>query len=287
MRQIGFHAWAIALVCLACGAAGVAPLQAQPASHPNENKSTGAVVMLPPPVDRGDGHEPGILHLPGREYRAGTGWWALACAVRCELHLLKMDMKPQPHPQYDGDPVPGQVLRFTPAPPPGTLAIFKPFRAPATGLAWAAGPVVSWHPSPLGLKRSSRTPGTMEGELQLPSGDLLRVAPVLLTGGKNQPDPSNSNEARGQLVLELQVGTRRQVLDSLTYGGIEGLPSFKPGELVRWVGDLDGDGKPDLIVDTGGGGWHLVLYLSSFAAPGQLVGEAGRFDYFPIDAAGC
>jgi hypothetical protein len=273
---------------LAVGLAGImAPLNAQSAKDPNDNKSTGAVVVLPPPGNRGDGLEPGAIHLPGREYRSGTGWWALTCEARCELHPLKMDVKPQPHPQYDGDPVPGQLLRFTPTPPPGTIAMFKPFRAPATGLALKAGPVVSWHPGPLGLKRSTRTPGTMEGELQLPSGELLRVAPVLLTLVKAQTEQGNSNETRGRLTIELQLGVRRQLLDSLSYGGVEGLPTYKPAELVRWVGDLDGDGKPDLIVDAGGGGWHLVLYLSSLAAPGGIVGEAGRFDYFPIDIAGC
>lgn len=273
---------------LAVGLAGImAPLNAQSAKDTNDNKSTGAVVLLPPPGNRGDGLEPGAIHLPGREYRSGTGWWALTCEARCELHPLRMDVKPQPHPQYDGDPVPGQLLRFTPAPPPGTLALFKPFRAPATGLALKAGPVVSWHPGPLGLTRSTRTPGTMEGELQLPSGDLLRVAPVLLTLSKAQLEQGSSNETRGALTIELQLGGRRQLLDSLSYGGVEGLPTYKPAELVRWVGDLDGDGKPDLIVDAGGGGWHLVLYLSSMAPPGGIVGEAGRFDYFPIDIAGC
>jgi hypothetical protein len=277
---------------LAVGLAGImAPLNAQLAKNPNDNKSTGVVVVLPPPGNRGDGLEPGAVHLPGLEYRSGTGWWALACGARCELHALKMDVKPQPHPQYDGDPVPGQLLRFTPTPPPGTLAMFKPFRAPATGLVLKAGPVVSWHQGlsgpTSGLKRSTRTPGTMEGELQLPSGEVLRVVPVLLTLGKAQPEQDNGDEPRGRLTIELQLGGRRQLLDSLPYGGVEGLPTYKPAELVRWVGDLDGDGEPDLIVDTGGGGWHLVLYLSSLAAPGGIVGEAGRFDYFPIDVAGC
>jgi hypothetical protein len=48
---------------------------------------------------------------------------------------------------------------------------------------------------------------------------------------------------------------------------------------VLWVGDLDGDGKPDFYVDST---WHYnishkVLWLSSLAKPGQIVGKAAVF----------
>lgn len=47
---------------------------------------------------------------------------------------------------------------------------------------------------------------------------------------------------------------------------------------VEWIGDIDGDGRLDLVVEIGGGdGGGKVLYLSGLATQGQLVGEAGSF----------
>ena len=56
--------------------------------------------------------------------------------------------------------------------------------------------------------------------------------------------------------------------------GLEGHPE------VRWVGDLDRDGRPDLLADlsTHYAGNRLVLFLSRGAGPGHLVRVAGRLD---------
>ena len=47
---------------------------------------------------------------------------------------------------------------------------------------------------------------------------------------------------------------------------------------LLWAGDLDGDGRLDLLLDESGhyNVTETVLYLSSLAAPGALVGRAGR-----------
>jgi hypothetical protein len=48
--------------------------------------------------------------------------------------------------------------------------------------------------------------------------------------------------------------------------------------VVRWAGDLDADGAPDLLLEVDpGSGAELRLYLSSAAAPGEIAGLAGRF----------
>ena len=48
--------------------------------------------------------------------------------------------------------------------------------------------------------------------------------------------------------------------------------------MVRWAGDLDADGAPDLLLDVDPGtGNEMRLYLSSAAAPGELMGLVGRF----------
>jgi hypothetical protein len=49
---------------------------------------------------------------------------------------------------------------------------------------------------------------------------------------------------------------------------------------LRWAGDLDRDGKLDLIYNLGGHytRTRLALYLSSAAKPGELVGLVARWD---------
>jgi hypothetical protein len=56
--------------------------------------------------------------------------------------------------------------------------------------------------------------------------------------------------------------------------GLEGHPE------VRWAGDLDRDGRPDLLADltTHYAGNRLVLFLSRGAGAGHLVRIAGRLD---------
>jgi hypothetical protein len=61
----------------------------------------------------------------------------------------------------------------------------------------------------------------------------------------------------------------------------------RPEEYLLWAGDLDADGKPDFLISFGMGSYKVALFLSSLARPGELVGEAGRFDYFPVELSGC
>jgi hypothetical protein len=63
-----------------------------------------------------------------------------------------------------------------------------------------------------------------------------------------------------------QVIARSGALDDVDVG----LPA------LRWAGDLDGDGKLDLLIDVSAhpAETQLELFLSSHAAPGELVGRA-------------
>lgn len=229
-------------------AAGVAA--AQVAGDPTRHKSTGPVVMLPPPV----GDQPDRLTLPGREYRAGDGWWALACAPACTLQAMRLEVEPVAE---------GQRLRFVPAPRTGTRLIFKPLRLPA--LKPAAGPVTTWHPG-TALRPRRATPATMEAELSLPDGSSLVLAPVLLT-----------EASVSTLVLELRAEGWRQRVGPFEFGA-DGEQPVPPEAVLRWAGDLDGDGRTDLLVDLGAGGAQdLRLLLSSQARNGQRFGEAGRY----------
>jgi hypothetical protein len=72
----------------------------------------------------------------------------------------------------------------------------------------------------------------------------------------------------------LTDGNRTQVLYSAD--GFADEPHFD----IKWAGDLDGDGKLDLVVDLSRKySVHLYrLLLSSKASGAQLVGEAAVFD---------
>jgi hypothetical protein len=78
----------------------------------------------------------------------------------------------------------------------------------------------------------------------------------------------------GAYEITLSEGERRQVLAHAET--IDSLNRTVPALL--FAGDLDGDGKLDLLLDVSGhpAGSELRLYLSSKAKPGELVHEAAR-----------
>lgn len=85
---------------------------------------------------------------------------------------------------------------------------------------------------------------------------------------------------RKSVRVQLQEGATRQWLgeplfsrSKICYTAI--IDSELQSDYVQWVGDLDNDQKPDYLLKLGHDG--IVLFLSSKAATGQLVGEAGRY----------
>lgn len=73
--------------------------------------------------------------------------------------------------------------------------------------------------------------------------------------------------------LVLGRAETRQTIAQLHVVSMDGPPH------VVWAGDLDRDGRPDLLADltTDYAGHMYVLYVSSLAPTGQLVVEATRF----------
>lgn len=122
--------------------------------------------------------------------------------------------------------------------------------------------------------RKDALPTFLAGEQSMVAGDELAI-PFLgsklelrVKGSKTEKEPLPKGS---QLVLS--EGSLTQVLFSLPEGGDD------PYITVLWIGDLDGDGKPDLYLDTT---WHYnlshkVLWLSSLAKRGEIVGQAAVF----------
>ncbi len=97
------------------------------------------------------------------------------------------------------------------------------------------------------------------------------------TGGYRIVPRWNQKTADKWLTVYLETRQQRQRLGQI---GLEELdPGLKPRDIVIWAGDLDGDGKLDLITrvrDTSTRGLHL--WLSSLARKGEMVGIAASLD---------
>jgi hypothetical protein len=139
---------------------------------------------------------------------------------------------------------------------------------------------VSTHDQPLflvrGISASRRPlPTFFVGARSMVSGDQFDVA----TAGTKyalrvEGEKLEQNELPQGSRLILSNGSSRQVLFSVPKN------SNDPHISVLWVGDLDGDGKPDLYLDAS---WHYnlahkVLWLSSLAKRGEMVGQAAVFE---------
>jgi len=101
-----------------------------------------------------------------------------------------------------------------------------------------------------------------DGKLVLSGGEYVARA-------EGVPEPEDRNcDGQDTIAFVLSLGDRRQVLERS-----DGCGDFK----VRWAGDLDGDGKLDLLLDEklSSGATMLHLYLSR-GAGSELVREAAR-----------
>jgi hypothetical protein len=210
------------------------------------------------------------FHFPGEMRQTGSDWWTLACPNECSLFPLELVIKSEPYADHNDDSiVPGQILNFSPVPPASEVLVLFRLLGLKQKLALKAGSLPTYFP---GLSQT-KTLGTLEGEIKLPDGKLVRFVPTLLLPDAEQQE----SEIQSELILELQMNGRRQSLGNLIASDISGFISFKPSDYLLWAGDLDGDGKPDFLVNLDFSGVDQVLFLSSLAKGDELVGEAGRF----------
>lgn len=82
------------------------------------------------------------------------------------------------------------------------------------------------------------------------------------------PDENHPEDNFLEYAVVMQSESTTQILVDGMYVATDGMPS------LLWAGDLDRDNKPDLILDVTNhyNVRHLVLYLSTSAEKGELVG---------------
>lgn len=246
-------------------------------------------------------------HMPGRSYGSGDGWWALVCDQAenpggskpgCKLHKTHLSVVKAMHAVYDSEPVESQLLHWSPLPAnldkvphegekrPLLIAVFKP-EGRLANLNLKAGSVATYVHKGMAEYPSTQRPGTLEVRLPLGDGQYADVVPRIKFSASGANDRM-SVPTPDIVAFELRFGQQRQQLSGYAFSPMaEGFGSLRRHDYLLWAGDLDGDGKPDLLLNHGDAEVHVALYLSSLAEKGQLVGLAGHFQYSDPSSAGC
>jgi len=304
-RQLATASILLAAVCSGSPAAAADPATGNSETHGDLVVFPGNFEPLVSATDTnpeaGGPGSPTGWHIPGRSYLGGGAWWALVCgnaasatlAQGCTLHSTHLSVTRAMHSVYDGEPIASQLLHWLPLPAnldtvaredekrPTLVAVFKPIRSLAA-LNLVAGPVATYvHPG-MGRYPATGRPGTVEVRLTLADGKHLDIVPRVAKSPPGEPS-SLVNIA----TFELRQGSLRQRLPGYEFSEIGDDGSLSPQQYLLWAGDLDGDGKPDLIMNHGGYGSNIAVYLSSLAKDGELVGFAGNFQYSDPSSAGC
>ncbi len=239
-------------------------------------------------------------HIPGSQYPAGTGWWALVCdsyenqnddKKNCKLHRTNLSVSKAKHGVYDAEPVDSQLLHWSPLPNdldkvpregeqrPKLIAVFKPTSG-LESLKLNEGLVTTYVHQGMKQYPTTQRPSKLEVRLSLGNDRYADIIPRVQLTNQN-----------GIATFELRIGKQRQQLPGYHIPQIEieasGMPQLSRHGYLLWAGDLDGDGRPDLILNHGGEGINVALYLSTLAKEGELVGVAGNFEYFDPRSSGC
>lgn len=273
-HQFIFIAFYCAAICLSLEAL---------AQNEFDHKSTGQVVIVisPQTAQIGTNQRPTTaLHLPGIEYKSGDDWRVLICDSTCKITRTRLSVTPRQYPLQNGEIMSGQQLQWAPM-PPGDAKLF--FKTPASALKLVAGPIKTFHLAEASIAARQATIGTTsEIEYLLPDGVRAQLIPVLVF------PKIKENQSSASPTLEIRIGGQRQTLINGSFSPADFISN--PENYVSWSGDLDGDGKIDMVVKTNPSNScnaNIVLFLSSVAKSGELMGEAGRFELLQNEGEGC
>jgi hypothetical protein len=205
---------------------------------------------------------------PGRRFKTSEKWLGLLCdAGQCQLRPAKVVVTPksvQGH--YDDKPTAGQLLQFNIS--QGATKNVVAWFALNPRSPWLAAGNVNAYVAKFNKGKDYST------VISLPNGEM-RLMPLLLSAKQWSAAAGIGDSLRPPaLLLQLRDVSKRQLLPT-TLASCTG--HLDAGYFI-WAGDLDGDGKPDYLIEFDNAYGSAQLFLSSAAASGQLVGLAGQFD---------
>jgi len=217
--------------------------------------------------------------IEGHVFPSGDGWWLLDCKkASCSLRPARAVVTNSHYAICtDGPDLNRQSIAWVPPATTDTVAAFKPIHLSALAAHLVEGKVTTF-------RHQAMTPGGDDySSLQ------AQAVRILTPAGEARLMVRPADDGHSAWI-ELSLGSKRQRLGKFGPLNDDGSYYFAHGGLLGWAGDLDGDGRLDVIVnsperdpnvdpDDVGPEENAVLYLSTLAKPGEVVGEAGRFRY--------
>ncbi|WP_034298773.1 hypothetical protein [Herbaspirillum sp. RV1423] len=97
-------------------------------------------------------------------------------------------------------------------------------------------------------------------------------------------------EPESGVIWKMAMGTIERTLISLPDDYVQGPEvQFDVNQFLVWVGDIDSDGKPDLLLQSQSrsGGVYLQLFLSTTLQAGKPWKPSAKFSYWPLWDPGC